>query len=90
MIDAGQSDQQILDAEVAKYGPETLRMPVDKGLNRLAWILPYGAFLGAAGMLVMFGRRWSKKKPAAPAAAAPTADDSEYADKLADELDKLD
>jgi cytochrome c-type biogenesis protein CcmH/NrfF len=91
MIDQGMSDQSILDAEVAKYGAETLRMPVDKGINRLAWILPYGAFLAAAGVLVMFARRWSlKKKPATPDAKPPADEDAEYADKLADELDKLD
>jgi cytochrome c-type biogenesis protein CcmF len=90
MLEQGMSDQQILDAEVAKYGPETLRMPVDKGINRLAWILPYGAFLGAAGVLVMFARRWSRKKPAPAKPDAPAGEDTEYADKLADELDKLD
>jgi cytochrome c-type biogenesis protein CcmF len=91
MIDQGLSDQQILDAEVAKYGNETLRQPIDKGINRLAWLLPMGAFLGAAGLLVVMGRRWSRKRPApaAPVAAVPD-EDPEYADKLADELDKLD
>jgi cytochrome c-type biogenesis protein CcmF len=89
MLDQGKSDDDVIAAEVEKYGNETLRMPVDKGINRLAWLLPYGAFLGAAGMLVLLGRRLSQKKPPAPAEAAP-AEDPEYADKLADELDKLD
>ena len=91
LLDQGKSDQEIMNFEVARYGMETLRMPVDKGINRLAWLLPYAVFLGAAGALVVFARRWSSKSR--PPASAPTpaqTDDSEYADKLDDELDKLD
>jgi len=93
MLDQNKPEQEILDFEVSKYGTETLRMPVDKGINRLAWLLPYGVFLGAAGFLVGAARRWTRKSAAAAAAPPPTAsaqDDSEYSDKLDDELDKLD
>jgi cytochrome c-type biogenesis protein CcmF len=63
LLDAGKTDDEVLAAQVARYGTETLRMPADKGFNRLAWLLPYGVFIGAAGMLVVFARRWTKKKP---------------------------
>jgi cytochrome c-type biogenesis protein CcmF len=96
LIDAGKSDQEILDWSLGRYGQEVLRVPVDKGFNRLAWVLPYAAFVGAAGLLVVMARRLTKKRApaAAPSKAAdlpvePKADDAKYEDRLDDELDKL-
>jgi len=98
LIDQGKSDQEILDWSLTRYGQEVLRVPVDKGFNRLAWVLPYAAFVGAAGLLVVFARRLTKKRaePAAKGASStvaeavkPQADDEKYEDRLDDELDKL-
>ena len=104
LIDEGKNDQQILDWEVAKYGQQVLRVPIDRGFNRLAWVLPYGAFVAAAGALVVIARRWTKRGasanaplPSGGAASTPAdaagaldPDDAKYAEKLDDELDELD
>lgn len=67
-------------------------MPIDRGFNRLAWLLPY--LLGASG-LVMIGAaalKWSRR-PAARAGRAeqaPVPVDSELEKRLDDELRDLD
>jgi cytochrome c-type biogenesis protein CcmF len=92
LVDAGQSEQQIIDFSVAKYGQHTLRVPPDKGWNKLAWALPAGGILAAAAGLFVVARR-SRRKPAAAQAdesSAEAKEDEKYASKLDDELDELD
>ena len=101
MIDAGKSDQ-IFDWEMATYGQEALRVPVDRGFNRLAWLLPYLTLLGAAGTLVTVGIRRSRRRAQAArararedatrseASEAKDDKDDEYQARLDDELDGLD
>jgi len=89
LIDQGQADQQILDWELSRYGQEVLRIPPDHGFNRLAWVLPIGGLLAAAGGLIYAGRRWVNKKAVKTAETKPSKDDDDYQDKLDDELDKL-
>ncbi len=92
MLDAGKSQQDIIDWSVGSYGQQVLLMPLDKGINRIAWGLPYAAIFGAVGMLAFVGRKWTRKPPA-PASRTPeraNPSDGEYEAKLEDELDKLD
>ena len=76
-------------------------VPLDKGFNRVAWIVPMGALLLAAGGLVIAARKWTygarlarerqaKAPPPAAPAAARSQDDDEYQAKLDDALDELD
>jgi cytochrome c-type biogenesis protein CcmF len=77
---------------VNRYGSqEVLAEPIDKGFNRLAWLLPYG--LGAAGIVVVgaVALRWTRKSDDSPedaAATSPRRQDLE--DRLDDELRELD
>jgi len=94
LLDAGKSDDDVLRYELGKYGEEVMRIPLDTGYRRLVWVLPVGALLGAAGVLVMVARRSSAKlrKSVAPnSVPAPTVGpDDEYQSRLDDELDELD
>jgi cytochrome c-type biogenesis protein CcmF len=93
LIDAGKSDQEIGEFEIARYGEASLRMPVDKGYKRLVWVLPVGALLGAIGVLVLVARKSSPKRRSAAVAAAaaePTVGNDDYQARLDDELDELD
>jgi cytochrome c-type biogenesis protein CcmH len=69
-----------------------LRTPIDRGANRLLWLLPVGALLGAVGVLVVVARSWTKKPAVAPVAEAdaPKGHDDDYQHRLDDELDELD
>ena len=94
LLDAGKSDDDVSKFELAKYGEERLRIPLDTGYRRLVWVLPVGALLGAAGVLVMVARRSSantgSRRATAAARSRPSAPDDEYQSRLDDELDELD
>jgi len=88
LIDQGKSHDEIIQAFVAKYGSEEmLGAPIDKGFNRLAWLVPY--LVGATGALAvgLVAFRWSKQRPPEPPAAAL---DPEMDARLDDELRELD
>jgi len=92
LVAQGKSHDEIIQYEVAKYGSqEPLAAPIDKGFNRLAWLLPY---VFGAGGLVMAGFvaiRWSRKTPDALAGeSVSTASDPALEARLDDELDELD
>ncbi len=83
---------QIIQHFISKYGSQiALASPIDKGFNRLAWLLPYSLGALAAGGMVYGAYRLTRKPPAPPEAkAAAAAEDPELADKLEDELRNLD
>jgi cytochrome c-type biogenesis protein CcmH/NrfF len=78
--------ESVLEFFVKTYGGEqVLATPRTK----FAWLLPSLAMIGGLGLVVVAGRRWIGRGAAvAPAvvAAAPSAEDEAYADKLDDEL----
>lgn len=55
----GQSDQQILDSMVAKYGAVVLAAPTKKGFDMVAWIAPFAVFLAALLGTILLVRHWS-------------------------------
>jgi cytochrome c-type biogenesis protein CcmH len=60
-VDAGQSDADIRQAYIDKFGPSILLKPESTGLGILVWGLPAAAIvLGAAG-LVFALRRWRRE-----------------------------
>jgi cytochrome c-type biogenesis protein CcmH/NrfF len=58
-IAANQSDQQILDSFVVKYGAVVLAAPTTHGFDLVAWIAPFAVFAAAALGTVLLVRRWS-------------------------------
>jgi cytochrome c-type biogenesis protein CcmF len=91
--------RDVVNTFIAKYGGQhVLSMPIDKGFNRLAWAVPYGALTLALLLLVIIANRWVKRGRAAPApgaslapSGAPGATPSAlYDEKLDDELRDLD
>jgi cytochrome c-type biogenesis protein CcmF len=93
---AGMDREQVRLAFVADYGSQAvLTAPLDRGFNRLAWLLPY--VLGVAGLgLVMFvASRWSRGREGSVDAGAGAAPEKSGADdrlsaRLDDELRDLD
>ena len=92
LVAKGLTHDQIIEYHVRKYGSqEVLASPIDKGFNRLAWLLPY--FAGALGVVTIGGLavRWSRHAPARNVArteAQPASADLES--RLDDELRDLD
>jgi cytochrome c-type biogenesis protein CcmH/NrfF len=89
LIDQGKTHDEIIQAFLAKYGSEEmLGAPVDKGFNRLAWLLPY--LFGASGavMVGFAAMRWTRRQHAS--AEPPSTDDPAMEERLDDELRDLD
>jgi len=57
----GESPDQILAYFVSRYGEWILLSPKREGFNWVAWLLPFGAILGGAGVIALVVRRASKK-----------------------------
>lgn len=68
---AGQSEEQVLQAMVAQFGPAVLAAPPAKGFNLTAWVMPGVALAFGLWLVVYVLRRWSRR--AGPAAAADSA-----------------
>jgi cytochrome c-type biogenesis protein CcmF len=97
MLDQGKSDDEVMSFELASFGQQVLMAPLDQGFNRLAWVLPMGALLLAAGGLVVVARKWTYQAKIAreraakePAPVRTEESDDEYQHKLDDALDELD
>ena len=91
LVKMGLTREQVLQYYVKKYGSEEpLAMPVDRGFNRLAWLLPYA--LGGGGLVLVgiAAIRWSRRPAAAPAEAPAAPRDPELEARLDDELRDLD
>lgn len=68
-IQAGKSDEQVLQAMIAEYGPLAYMEPPKTGFGLVAWLMPM-FYLGAGtGLVVMVMKRW-RKRPSGPALAA--------------------
>ena len=67
MIDQGKSHDEIIQAFVTLYGSEEmLGAPINKGFNRLAWLIPY--LVGATGAVIVgfAAHAWSRRPPTSP------------------------
>jgi cytochrome c-type biogenesis protein CcmH/NrfF len=91
-VSSGMTHDQIIQAFVQRYGSQqVLAAPIDKGFNRLLWIVPYAA--GAASVLVVGGiaLRWTRRRAMEPAAAPkPSHTNPALEERLDDELRELD
>lgn len=63
-IAAGDSEQEIKDALVAEFGPGVIAEPPGGGFGLLAWLLPLGTVAGAAVVVAILVRRWTRRPPA--------------------------
>jgi len=68
-ITRGDSDDQILNWFVEKYGPVVLAAPTKTGFNRVAWLMPYCTLLVGLGLTAFLIRMWRSRSKAAPAAS---------------------
>src|SRR5689334_13965987 len=70
-VRAGQSDAEIRQAYIDKYGASILLKPENKGLGLLVWGLPVAAIVLGAGGLAFVLRRWRRE----PRLTATSADE---------------
>jgi cytochrome c-type biogenesis protein CcmF len=61
-LNQGMTHDEVLAAFVKHYGGEhVLAAPIDRGFNRLLWILPYGTGLVGVTILGVAAVRWSRR-----------------------------
>jgi cytochrome c-type biogenesis protein CcmH len=73
----GQSDKEILNSFVVKYGAIVLAAPTGEGFDLVAWIAPFAVFAAALLGTILLVRRWSVGKTQAPASDTTTMDPAE-------------
>jgi cytochrome c-type biogenesis protein CcmH len=78
---AGMTDQQIMDAFVAKYGATVLAAPTTKGFDLVAWVAPFAVFAAALLGTILLIRRWGGLGGKPLEAATATAESSDPADQ---------
>jgi cytochrome c-type biogenesis protein CcmH len=72
-LTAGDSDAQVLDFLVARYGEFVLLKPRLSGRTALLWLMPVGApLIGAIALLIAWRRYRIRRTAAAPDGAALT------------------
>jgi len=86
-IAAGDSEQQIKDALVAEFGPGVIAEPPGGGFGLLAWLLPLAAVAGAAVVVAVLIRRWTRRVPVEPGDELP---DPRLEQLVDDELARFD
>ena len=91
LLGDGKDSDGVLAAFVQEYGgQQVLAAPLDRGFNRLAWIVPYGA--GVVGLLLagLLALRWSRRPGQQLAVAGVGSEDAALDARLNDELRDLD
>ena len=76
-IEGGQTDQQVLDSFVVKYGAVVLAAPTTHGFDLVAWIAPFAVFGAALLGTILLVRRWTVGRTAAVAVDISTMDSAE-------------
>jgi cytochrome c-type biogenesis protein CcmH/NrfF len=90
LVNSGKTHDEVIGYYIEKYGSqEPLAAPIDRGFNRLAWVLPYLLGAGGAVAVGLAAVRWSRHQAAA-SPDGPTIADPDLEERLDDELRNLD
>lgn len=81
-IAKGMSDEQVLQAMIAQYGPLAYVEPPKSGFGLVAWLMPILYLLGGLALVVVVMKRW-RKRPVAAGAATNVGNVSVSPDLLA-------
>ncbi len=91
MVDAGRSDDDILDAMVGKYGKDILRKPPAEGFYLLSYAMPYMGLAAGLGMIGLLIRFYLRRRPAAESAAGEASPElNRYQAQIDKDLSDLD
>jgi len=77
-IAKGMTDEQVLQAMIAQYGPLAYVEPPKSGFGLVAWLMPILYLLGGLALVVIVMKRWRKR----PVAAAPGASEVHVSPEL--------
>jgi cytochrome c-type biogenesis protein CcmH len=87
MLAEGQSEQQIKDYFVARYGVRVLAQPPAEGTSLLLYVLPIaGLILGAVVVVWLMRRMRARAAQSAPPVTVPQPSGDDYIDRVEQEL----
>jgi cytochrome c-type biogenesis protein CcmH len=87
MLSEGQTEQQIKDYFVARYGVRVLAQPPAQGTSLLLYVVPIVGLIVGVVIVVWLLRRLRARGQQAPVVAAPTkSDGDEYIDRVEQDL----
>ena len=70
-VDNGQSDSDVLQFFVQKYGTTVLAAPTKVGFDRVAWLMPYLALVLGIGVVILAARTLKLRMAVRPASGDP-------------------
>ncbi len=74
-LQAGDTEEQIIEDYVERYGERVLAMPRPRGFNLLAWVVPGLGLVGGFVLVVGLIRTWKRRGAAYGAQAPPEVDE---------------
>lgn len=87
----GESQEEIIQAFIARYGEKVLAEPPKRGFNLTAWLLPFVAILGGGGVIYILLKQWVRRGRRYQADAVPKAEEGDegYQRRVEEELEEF-
>lgn len=85
----GKTQQEIVQAFVAKYGKVILAAPTTQGFDLAAWLTPFAALAFGLILIYFVIKVWIQRKPALAGAPSTPAIPDTYRDQIEKELKDL-
>jgi cytochrome c-type biogenesis protein CcmF len=61
-IGSGETDANIVDRYVERFGAASLTVPPDRGHNKALYVMPIVALFSGAGLVVYLARKWTRRE----------------------------
>ncbi len=89
-LEAGQSDEEVLEAIYAKYGSETRVEPRNDGFGLVGWIAPFATLLAGLALVPWVIRKWrSSTQARSRGSGVPQEVVERFRSRIEDDLEDL-
>lgn len=89
-LEAGQSEEEVLEAIYAKYGSETRVEPRNTGFGLVGWIAPFATLLVGLALVPWVIRRWRRSTRARSRGSGVSQDVVDrFSSQIEDDLEEL-
>ena len=89
-LEAGQSEEAVLEAVYVKYGSETRVEPRNEGFGRVGWIAPFASLLVGLAVIPWVVKRWRNTAVSRPRSdSVPDDVVDRYRSQIEEDLDEL-
>jgi len=78
LLAPGKTDQQVIEAFVAKYGTIAYVEPPKHGFGLVAWLMPIVYSLVGLALVVLVVKKWASRRPTAASPGSTSAHDEAF------------